>query len=341
MASEVPFIADFLSNRQQFVSLHSTKSEKLPITCGVPQGSTLSPLLFLLYINDVVNVSSHLKFILFADDTSAFIRGKDLNQTTATLNCELSKLHAWLCRNKLSLNIQKTHYMAFNCRNNGPPLCIDSHPIDLVSDTMFLGVKIDSNLVWDKHIKMIKFKISKNIGAISKSRHLLNRSTLITLYYSFVFPYLFYCIDVWGKAASSHLNSLHRLQKLSCRLILNVPPRTGSRPLFNSLKFLSIFEIYSYSVSLSLYKLHHGLLPPLFSALFTFRSSISSYSSSSRQNSYLDIPSFRTSFSQRTLKYTAAILWNKLIRIPSFSFSCSQASFKRKMKFHLMSQSTQ
>jgi len=331
------WVTDFLSNRKQFISFHSTKSIELPVSCGVPQGSTLSPLLFLLYINDVVHVSSSLKFILFADDTSVFLSGKDINQLINTLNSELSKLYTWLCINKLSLNIKKTHFMTFNSRQSGPSPCIHSQPIEKVSSSKFLGVTIDSNLRWDKHIAVIKSKISKNIGAISKTRHLLSLSTLKTLYYSFVFPYLFYCIDVWGKAATCYLNSLLRLQKLCCRLILNVPPRTESRPLFSQLSFLTISNIYSYSVALCLYKLHHGLLPPFIRSFFSFRSSVSY--SFFRFQSNLIVPFFRTSFSQRTLRYSAVVLWNKLAHMPAFTFNCSLSLFKKKIKFLLLSDS--
>ncbi|ELU14977.1 hypothetical protein CAPTEDRAFT_91439, partial [Capitella teleta] len=126
----------------------------------------------------------------------------------------------------------KTHVMHFTSSRPLPtsPVLIASNPIETEKSTMFLGIKIDPKLRWDQHIAMIKRKISKSIGAISKIKYLLEVSTLKTLYYAFVCPYLFYCIDVWRKAARCHLNSLIKAQKLCCRIILNAHPRSESSP---------------------------------------------------------------------------------------------------------------
>ena len=107
-------IESYLANRQQFVTINNSNSTQKTITCGVPQGSILGPLFFLLCINDLPNVSGKLFAILFADDTSVFLEGKDLAEITNTLNAKLAKLTVWLSANKLTLNTSKSHFMIFH-----------------------------------------------------------------------------------------------------------------------------------------------------------------------------------------------------------------------------------
>ena len=108
---------DYLTNRMQYATYNSIKSEQKIIDCGVPQGSILGPLLFLLYINDLSTVSEPCFSILFADDTNMFIAGKYIQDMCHKLNEDLTKIQEWLCCNKLSLNVSNTHYMVFTPRN--------------------------------------------------------------------------------------------------------------------------------------------------------------------------------------------------------------------------------
>ena len=107
----------YLQNRSQFVHLNGTNSEKKTITCGVPQGSVLGPILFLLYINDLPNISNKMQFFLFADDTNIYFETDDLKSLERIMNKELKKLYEWLCLNRLSLNVSKTNFIIFHAMN--------------------------------------------------------------------------------------------------------------------------------------------------------------------------------------------------------------------------------
>ncbi len=139
------------------VTYNNHVSDELVIKCGVPQGSILGPLLFLIYVNDLPNVSDLFFTILFADDTNVFVAGNKLQELTATVNIELDKLSAWLRLNKLSINVPNTHYMVFSNKHkkaNNVNIEIDHEKIEECKTTLFLGVTIDSNLSWKPHIQM-------------------------------------------------------------------------------------------------------------------------------------------------------------------------------------------
>ena len=164
----------YLSNRYQYVVYNGEQSDRKLITCGVPQGSILGPLLFLLYINDLADVSDKLFALLFADDSNMFISGKDIDELVNSMNNEMEKVIDWLNVNKLSLNLKKTHYMIFRGRRTKidvkNKLMINGTVITMERKTKFLGVIIDENLLFRDHIKYVKGKISRSLGILYKCR---------------------------------------------------------------------------------------------------------------------------------------------------------------------------
>ena len=165
---------NYLLNRYQIVKFKNSQSEKKMIKCGVPQGSVLGPLLFLLYVNDIFKSSEKLSFILFADDTNIFYQHKDIKVMTETLNYELKKVNLWLQANKLSLNIKKTSIIIFKTRRKRTGniiVKINDTEIKHVESTKFLGIYIDSNLTWKVHINYIVNKVAKTTGILYKARH--------------------------------------------------------------------------------------------------------------------------------------------------------------------------
>ena len=148
-------------------------SESKKIVCGVPQGSLLGPLLFILYINDIVKVSNTPSYILYADDTNILFNGKDLASLQDQVNDNLSKLCTWFQANRLSVNPRKCNYIVFsNCNKSydtdSVTVKLNNVEIPRVEKTKFLGVIVDSKLTWKFHIQELEKKISKNIGIISR-----------------------------------------------------------------------------------------------------------------------------------------------------------------------------
>ena len=175
---------------------------------------------------------------------------------------------------------------------------------------------------------MIKSKISKNIGIILKVRHIFHISTLRTLYFSFIHPYITYCIKVWGRCATVHLESIYRLQKVCCRLISNSPVRTESTPLFKKLNVLNVYQLYTLSVSLIMYRFCFGVLPKYIVNCFSYRYELTNVVT--RQRNHLAIPLCKTKISQNCLKFMGAKLWNRIITM--MELNVSQNMFKRRIK---------
>ena len=193
----------YLSNRKQYVYLNSAISPSLHINCEVSHGSILGPLLFIIYINDIVNAFHVANFIMFADDMNLFLKHLNLTFLFYIINTELSKISQWFKLNKLSLNIKKMNYnfQAGNrtvTKDTHLNLIIDNVKIEQAEHTKFLGVIINSKLTWQNHIKLVSSKVSKRIGILSKIRYNLSSEILLMLYHTLVQPYFDYCNIIFG-----------------------------------------------------------------------------------------------------------------------------------------------
>jgi hypothetical protein len=307
-------LCNYLDSRSQYVSFNSFNSDLLPITCGVPQGSILGPLLFILYINDISTVSDILFSILYADDSNLFVQGKNISRMVSTMNAELVKIVTWINANQLSLNIGKTSYMIFKTKNKkilpSDDIKINNCSIDRVYDIKFLGVFLDCHLNWNKHVMHVRNKICKSIGILYKVRKLLHKHTLITLYYSFVYPYLNYAVELWGSSSKQNMNSLLIVQKKIVRILSNAPYKSHSAPLFSDLKILHVYKIYQYHVSLLMIKIYKKLCPNILINLFV-NMSFNSYDT--RQNVKYRLPLYNLIICQKGFKYQGALLWNYIV----------------------------
>ena len=331
------WLKNYLFNRKQYVVFNNCHSSQLSISCGVPQGSILGPLLFLLYVNDMVNVSSLLFPILFADDTNIFLNSKNMSDLFHTMNTELKKIVEWLNVNKLSLNVKKTHYMLFGLRKKriitDEVLYINNEIITNVKSTKFLGVMIDCKMSWAEHIHYIKCKISKGIGILCKARKVLKRSTLLCLYYSFIYPYFTYCIEVWGGACDTHISSLFILQKKILRIIQSASYKAHTTPIFLKLKILQLYKIYIYSVTMFMFKFFKGSLPNIFNQMFTRNEDLHNYFT--RQSNKLHVPVSKLSAVYRTMKYKGVSFWN--VMSTKINNNCKINTYKHNLKTYLIS----
>ena len=305
---------NYLTNRKQIVKYKLEKSVSLTVKCGVPQGSILGPLLFLIYMNDISRCSEILSIILFADDTNLFFNHKNLDTLQMTMNNELSNIASWLSANKLSLNIKKTHFIIFKSRgkkiNQNVSIKIDNQEIEQVKHTKFLGLHIDNELSWKYHIEQVASKISKMTGIMAKARHYLSLKTLQTIYDTMVQPYLTYCNIFWTSTYPTRLNSLFMIQKKIVKIMTFKNYSEKSRPLFVALKILNIYELNIYQMSLFMYSYFNGNLPSYFCNYYRLNEKIHSHNTRTSSNIYIDYK--RTNYGKFSLKFRGPQIWNNL-----------------------------
>ena len=219
-------LGSYLENRFQMCTVNGVWSKKNLVTCGIPQGSILGPLLFLIYINDLPTSLEHSSSRMFADDTTLTVSGKSLHDVEVAINHDLSNVNQWLCANKLSLNLVKTEYILIGSRHNinnilaTPKVFVGDIPIKRVRETKALGVYIDEFLSWEKHIDKIAKKVSSGIGAIRKLKPCVDRNTLICAYNALVLPHLDYCCEVWDTIGTTLSDRLQKLQNRAARVIV-------------------------------------------------------------------------------------------------------------------------
>ena len=330
----------YLNSREQYVNFNNVLSNRCKITTGVPQGSILGPLLFLLYINDICGSSRLLRFILYADDTNIFYSGENLDQLCATVNNELRGVMQWFKTNRLSVNLKKTNFVMFGSPSKIRKLrkCeifLDNINISRTNTAKFLGVIIDETLSWKNHINYIKGKISKNIGIIKRLKYKLPEKTLNTLYNTLVFPYLNYCNIIWANNKPTRLKSLLVLQKRAMRVITNSPYNTHALPLFFKLNQLTIYDINKLLIATFMFRHHRNCLPSIFSGYFCLNSTIHNHSI--RGSNKLHVSFARTDVMRLQLRICGPKLWNT-IDPAIINSTRNWHSFKKQFKKYLLTE---
>ena len=248
------WLRSYLRDRKQYVTINGSNSTNRSITYGVPQGSILGPLLFIVYINDMPEIDKLVKFILYADDANIIVTGDnalEIEEKMAELNL---KLVQWINCNGLMLNLKKTHFMIFGRQRTvrDPILKINNFEIKRVHEARFLGVIVDDKLTWSAHIRALKSKMSRYIGIMYKIKSKIPINIRLQIYHSFVQSHLNFCTLVWGFTNRSNIEMLFRMQKKAIRAVMpgyvnyfykdgKLP--TGTKQWFNEYSVLTIHGI--------------------------------------------------------------------------------------------------
>ena len=303
------WLKSYLTNRKQYTHICNTNSQYKDVKCGVPQGSILGTLLFLIYINDIKH-STKLQLLSFADDTTVYLSDPDSTNLMKEADAEINLLFDWLCANKLSLNIGKTKYSLFGPNQalknvNGSQITLKGEQITRAKDPIkFLGIHIDEQLSWKCHIKKLSSKISRAIFCINRVKNILPFDALKSLYYSLVHSHILYGIQAWGN--SPNINTIFKLQKRVIRLIHKKRFMSHTMPLFKKSSILTAPDLYRLQCSLFVYDWMHKRLPNSFENFLTVSDT------KTRHNSKLYRTRPRTKFTSHLPKHQYPSIWNSL-----------------------------
>ena len=330
------FFKSYLHDRKQFTIVNGVSSDWLTVLCGVPQGSVLGPLLFLLYTNDLAN-STNFSINLFADDTCLSMSCKNLHVLNRQCNIEAASVDNWFRANRLTTNSKKaskfllSKYSPVGSENNFHNFRIKMGNIELenVNSVKYLGVMLDANVTWSEQIEFLASNLSRSAGIFSKLRYYLNTKTLIEMYHALFNSHLQYAILCWGSTTSTNLNRLQIIQNRVIRNMTRSPRFFRLDNHFLNLRILKVHDLYNLEVAKFMHSHFHSTLPTCFSTFFQEISESHNYNTRSKSCRNYTTINCRSSRGQRSIKYKGPKIWND---VPTSCKSLSKYCFKKQYK---------
>ena len=322
------WFSSYLCNCKQITEYGEALSNSSDIKFGVPQGSILGPILFLIYVNDFKNCLKRADAIMYADDTNIFLHHKNINALYDVAQKELVLVTNWLSANKLTLNVNKTKFIVFTSNKNkgiktDKSLYVNDIPIEKVHAISFLGLLIDENLSWKPHMLTLLNKLRSSFGVISKLKYCLNVENLVQIYHSLIESYLRYGIIVWNHG---NITIVKKMQQLCNKFISFINHKTPKH-----YKFLTIKELQILTTGIFMFKLHHRNLPNMFLALFQRNEQVHTFST--RNSKSLHYPYFSKTVTQQSIMCSGVKIWNSIpFTVRNMQ---SQSAFKNNLKRYL------
>ncbi|MCP4489717.1 MAG: reverse transcriptase family protein, partial [Gammaproteobacteria bacterium] len=311
----------YLTDRRQYVHVNNCNSTEQSLKYGVPQGSILGPVLFIIYINDMPSISPLAHFIFFADDANLIISADTYEQLNEVVNIVLKYVENWVANNGLMLNAGKTKYMIFTNKARGDiDISIYGKQLKKSDHERFLGVIIDSKLNWTPHITHLKTKISRNAGVMYKLKGLVPSSVLKMLYNSFIQSHVYYCSPVWGTGSYNSIKSLFSAQKKGIRAANSdfqnyrynkdtKEPPSHTKGIFNTLEILSLPNLIAKTCLCLMHKVYMNVAPKRIVEMFD----IINCTKPRRDPQYFCTPYNRLRKTDYSIVFKGPKLYNKIV----------------------------
>ena len=233
----------------QYTFVNGAKSDTKRINFGVPQGSVLGPLFFLLYINNIYRAVDDTIIRLFADDTSLLIYDQNLNTLKNKASHAFPGLFDWCKANRLTISVAKTDFVLFHTQNkpmeqNLKEIVTDEISIERVTNIKYLGVIIDEKLNWNMHINFVCDSLVKFFGIFNHIKHKVTQKVVRQLYYGFIYSKIAYGLEVYGYTSVSNVSKIQTMQNKLLKLILKLDIRTRTNTVLKMLNILKIEDIH-------------------------------------------------------------------------------------------------
>ena len=317
------WFTNYLYERQQFVSSNGNNSSLKYVNTGIPQGSALGPLLFILFINDF---PQHIKSSLsnmFADDCCIYDFGKDLDQTKIKFQNSVQDANKWYTNNNLPVNIPKSMCMlsapervANRLDDNQKLLNImlNDESLNQVTSAPYLGIQMDNSLKWNNHVLKLCKKVSSKLALLNRIRKFIDKDTLLLLFNAIIQPNIDYAISVWGYTSSLNRDMITRLQHRAARIICGNHDYINVRgaDLASQLGMQSIESRRNYFTAMLMYKINNETAPKRLIDLFVYAKDTHEIPTRSSANSTFQVPEPNYEFYRNSFKYQGSILWNSL-----------------------------
>ena len=313
------WFTSYLKGRSQFVSIKGKRSSTRAIHYGVPQGSVLAPLLFSLFINDLPRSIQNGEMFLFADDATLSVRGRSMNEIQTKLNQALDEVYTWTQKNKLLLNTNKTKVMVVGSRQKLQTLNstrlqiqIKSTPIERVSRYKCLGIVIDDNLQFTKHVDKVALQMKQKLGILRRLKGTFNTHYLSLLYWGYILPHALYCCNVWANRSQQNYDVINKLHKRAAYIIAGCSWETPSEQVLTQLNWPTLQKLYSKAMACMTFKCVHHLAPSLLSVKFVLHDDVAQRITRNSHQLKLEPPRCNTEFYRRSFVCSAVSYWNNL-----------------------------
>ena len=313
--TSLKWFKDYLKDRTQVSDINGTRSQPGYVRTGVPQGSTLGPLLFILYINDLPSCFKHCSVNMYADDTAFYYSNREKQPVTDAINEDITNVYLWLCANKLSMHVGKTNTLLIcnyqkirHLDSTSLNINLNEQDVTQTDSLKYLGIDIDNRFNFDVYIDNLIKKLNKSVGLLKRNASCLPLQTRKMLYNTLILPNLDYCSTVWDNASKQAVVRLQRLQNRALRIILRKGPRTHIEDMLNSIKWMSVKQRLDYNKCVLMWRIVNNTAPPYLRENFTYASESHDYETQASSTKKLSIKRGH----KTSLTVTGARLWNSL-----------------------------